>query len=124
MLEVVIAMTLMGIAFAAMFGALSTASIATLRNNQQVQVEVALAQGKATLQSAAFDATGNYSAQFPILQPTGCTISSADCLSVSLNPKPAVADPGIADLTKLQAVTLQAKLGAVVRSATVYKSNR
>jgi len=66
MLEVVIAMTLMGIAFAAIFGALSTASIATLRNNQQVQVEVALAQGKATLQSAAFDATGHSDRAVPL----------------------------------------------------------
>ncbi len=124
MLEVVIATTLMGIAFAAIFGQLSTLSIATLRSDQEVQVEAALSKAKQTLSLAAFDATGNYSAQFPILQPTGCTVGNGDCLSVVLNPKPAVADPGINDLTKLQAVTLQANLGPITRTATVYKSNR
>lgn len=124
MLEISIATSLIGIAFAAIFGGLSTVSIATLRNDQEVQVEVALAQAKSTLLQTAFDATGDYGSAFPILQPSGCTIASASCLSVSLNPRPAVADPGINDLTKLQAVTLQAKLGSVTRVVTVYKSNR
>lgn len=114
MIEVLVSATLIGIAFAAIFGAMSTASLTSLRNNQEVQVEAALTTAKQSLNQAAFDPTGAYGSLFPV------TINS---VTVVLNPSPAVAAPGYT-LTTLQAVTIQATLSAISRTTTVYKGNR
>ena len=113
-LEVMISATLMGIAFAAIFSAMSTANLTALRNNQQVQVEAALSTAKQTLSQAAFDPTGVYGSSFP---------TTINGVVVSLNPSPVAAAPGYT-LTTLQAVTIQATLSSTTRTITVYKGNR
>lgn len=113
-LEVMISATLVGIAFTAIFGAMSTASLSALRNNQEVQVEAALTTAKQSLSQATFDPAGVYGTLFPV------TING---VTVVLNPSPATAAPGYT-ITTLQAVTIQATLSPITRTITVYKGNR
>src|SRR5258708_9618694 len=65
LVELMISVTLIGIAFAAIFGAMSTAAISAQKNNREVQVEVALTTAKQTVNQAAFDPTGTYPGVLP-----------------------------------------------------------
>lgn len=114
LIEIMLSATLIGIAFMAIFGALSAGAISAQKNNVGVQVEVALSTAKQSLAQASFDATGTYGTIFP------ATING---VSVTLNPSPAVAAPGYT-LGELQAVTIEASLAGTTKTITVYKGNR
>lgn len=114
LIETMLSATLIGIAFVAIFGALSAGAISAQKNNLEVQVEVALSTAKQSLAQTAFDATGTYGTVFP---------TTINGVSVTLNPSPAVAAPGYT-IGTLQAVTIVASLNGTTKTITVYKGNR
>ncbi len=111
LVELMISVTLIGIAFAAIFGAMSTAAISAQKNNREVQVEVALTTAKQTVNQAAFDPTGTYPG---VLPPTinGVTTSMS------------VAGDATYGLAKLQDVTITGTLLGMTKTIHVFKGDR
>lgn len=120
MLEVVIAVTLVGIAFSAIFGGLSTASLAAKQQNDSVQLEAALSQARQQLEVEPFDGTGAYA---------GVTLPAPSCgppvskVVSQVTPAPAsTASP--LPTSQVQRIRLQASCGAQTRVADTLKGNR
>ena len=112
MLEVVIAVTLVGIAFAAIFGGLSTASLAAKQQSESVQLEAALSQARQMLEVEPFDATGAYAS---VTLPTPSCGPAVSKVVTQVTPVPT---------TQLQRITLQATCGAQTRIAETLKGKR
>jgi type II secretory pathway pseudopilin PulG len=111
LVELMVSVTLMGIAFLAIFSAMSTATVSAQKNNREVQVEVALTTAKQTVNQAAFDPTGTYPGVLPATI-NGVTMS----MSVSGD-----ATFGIA---KLQDLTITGTLSTMTKTIHVFKGNR
>lgn len=111
LIEVLLSATLIGIAFASIFGALSTAAISAKKNNEDVQVEVAITTAKQTVNQAAFDPTGAYAGVLP-----GSINGVATSMTVS-------GDPTFG-LATLQKITITGTLDTITRQVSVYKGNR
>ena len=112
MLEVLIATTLVGIAFAAIFGGLSTASLAAKQQSESVQLEAVLSQARQILEVEPFDATGAYASVTLPAPPCGAAVSK---VVSQVTPVPT---------TQLQRITLQATCGSQTRVAETLKGKR
>ena len=141
MVEVVLAVTLIGIAFAAIFAGLSTASLAAKQQSESVQIEAALSEAKQKLELATFDPSGAYSG---VTLPTlGCgttvtkVVSQVSAATPTPTPTPGLtptpvptptptptASPTPVPSSQVQRITLQATCGAQTRVAETLKGRR
>jgi ABC-type Fe3+-siderophore transport system permease subunit len=104
--EVVLSITLTGIAFGAIFSALSGVTLAARSHTQNVQLEAALSQAKQSLENATYNASG-YTA--PTIPDVTVTYSAPSAVSGAPN---------------LQSVTVQVSVGGSTRSTVVQKTIR
>ena len=111
MVEALLAMTLLGIGFAVIYGGLATASIAAQRENQLVAIEAALSTAKRSIADQPFTATCD-SYTLPA-DPAGLVVTKSCTNSLS-------------GLSGLQEIALRASSvpGGIVRQAVVYKGSR
>jgi type II secretory pathway pseudopilin PulG len=106
MVEVVLSVALTGIAFGAIFSALSGVTLAAQGHNQNVQLESALTQAKQALENAKYNASG-YTP--PAIQGVTVTYS---------------APASVAGAPSLQSITVQVSVGSNTRTTVVQKANR
>jgi ABC-type Fe3+-siderophore transport system permease subunit len=104
--EVVLSITLTGIAFGAIFSALSGVTLAARSHTQNVQLEAALTQAKQSLENATYNASG-YAA--PTIPDVTVTYS---------------APSAVTGAPTLQSVIVQVSAGGVARSTIVHKTIR
>jgi len=104
--EVVLSITLTGIAFGAIFSALSGVTLAARSHTQNVQLEAALTQAKQSLENATYNASG-YTA--PTIPGVAVTYSAPSTVSGA---------------PTLQSVTVQVSVGGSTRTTVVQKTVR
>ena len=141
MLEVLIATTLVGIAFAAIFGGLSTASLAAKQQSDSVQIEAALSEAKQKLELATFDPTGAYPGVILPTPSCGTTVTKVVSQVMAASPTPTAtpgptptpmptptptptASPTPVPISQVQRITLQATCGTHTRVAETVKGRR
>jgi hypothetical protein len=104
--EVVLSITLTGIAFGAIFSALSGVTLAARSHTQNVQLEAALTQAKQALENTAYNVSG-YAA--PTIPDVTVTYSAPSAVSGA---------------PSLQSITVQVSAGGGTRSTVVQKTVR
>lgn len=109
--EALLAMTLLGIGFSAIYGALATASIAAQRENQLVGIEAALSTAKRSIADQPFTAVCD-SYTLPA-DPPGLAVTKSCTNSLS-------GLPGLQEI----AIRASSVPGGIVRQAVVYKGSR
>ena len=104
--EVILSITLTGIAFGAIFSALSGVTLAARGHTQNVQLEAALSQAKQSLENATYSASG-YTA--PTIPSVMVTYS---------------APAAVSGAPTLQSITVQVSIGGTTRTTVVQKTVR
>lgn len=126
MVEVLLSITLTGIAFGAILGGLAQVSLTAQTHNANLIIEGALSQARRSVESAPYaEVNGN---TFTLPAPSGFTVFRAP-----INPcDPAVATrlcfsaPADLDASalSLRKVSIEASIGTTKRSIDVFKSDR
>jgi len=106
LVEVLLSITLTGIAFGTIFGALSGVTLAAQTHNRNVQLESALTQAKQALENAKYNASGYIPPTIP-----GVTVTYSAPSSVTGG-------------ASLQSITVQVVIGGATRSTVVQKADR
>jgi type II secretory pathway pseudopilin PulG len=106
LVEVMLSITLTGIAFGAIFSALSGVTLAAQRHTQNIQLESALSQAKQSLEHARYNASGYAAPAIP-----GVTVTYSAPASVSGAPT-------------LQSITVEVSVGGTSRTTVVHKADR
>lgn len=111
LVEVLVALALVGLTFGAILGGLSALTISTERQGRMVAVEAALSQAKHAVGTVSYDA--------------GASAPTTYRAALPAVPGVTFADPVVTTVTgTVQAVTIQASSGAVTRTVVLYKSDR
>lgn len=122
MVEVLLSITLTGIAFGAILGGIAQVSLTAQTRNSNVLLEAALAEGRRAVELAPYTKILDDSYAKPT--PQGFTLSCLATVVPRLCFPPVGADIDPANAVSLRAVNIEAAIDGQVRRTVVYKSDR
>lgn len=122
MVEVLLSITLTGIAFGAILGGLAQVSLTAQTRNTSVLLEAALAESRRAVELAPYAQVLTDSYPKPTL--AGFTVSCSPAVLPRLCFTTAAADLDAANAPSLRAVTIEAAVDGHVRKTVVHKSDR
>ena len=122
MVEVLLSITLTGIAFGAILGGIAQVSLTAQTRNSNVLLEAALAEGRRAVELAPYAQVLDNS--YPKPTPQGFALSCVATVVPRLCFPLTGGDIDAANAVSLRAVTIEAAIDGQVRRTVVYKSDR
>lgn len=122
MVEVLLSITLTGIAFGAILGGIAQVSLTAQTRNSNVLLEAALAEGRRAVELAPYTQVLDNSYAKPT--PQGFSLSCLATVVPRLCFPLTGGDIDAANAVSLRAVTIEAAIDGQIRRTVVYKSDR
>lgn len=122
MVEVLLSITLTGIAFGAILGGIAQVSLTAQTRNSNVLLEAALAEGRRAVELAPY--TQVLADSYPKPTPQGFALSCLPTVVPRLCFVPVGGDIDAANAESLRAVNIEAAIDGQIRRTVVYKSDR
>lgn len=122
MVEVLLSITLTGIAFGAILGGIAQVSLTAQTRNSNVLLEAALAEGRRAVELAPYAQVVNDT--FARTTPAGFDLTCVDSVVPRLCFPPARPEVDAANAAGLLEVPIEAAIDGQVRRTVVYKSDR